>query len=74
MSYKVPLEEGKTYYYCTCGLSSKQPFCDGSHKIAPGYKPLRFTYTEEDKIRGLCGCKMNKLEKGPFCDGSHKTI
>jgi CDGSH-type Zn-finger protein len=40
----------------------------------PGYKPLKFTHTEEDKVRGLCGCKMNSVEKGPFCDGSHKTI
>lgn len=58
-SYKVLLKEGETYFYCTCGLSANQPFCDGAHKDAPGYKPLKFTYTEEDKIRGLCGCKMN---------------
>jgi CDGSH iron-sulfur domain-containing protein 3 len=58
-SYKVLLKEGETYYWCTCGLSKNQPFCDGAHKDLPPYKPLKFTYTEEDKIRGLCGCKMN---------------
>ena len=73
-SYKVQLKEGETYYWCTCGLSKNQPFCDGAHRDLPPYKPLKFTYMEEDKIRGLCGCKLNQLEKGPFCDGSHKTI
>ena len=58
-SYKVLLKEGETYFYCTCGMSANQPFCDGAHKDMPGFKPLKFTYTEEDKIRGLCGCKMN---------------
>ncbi len=58
-SYKVLLKEGETYYWCTCGLSKNQPFCDGSHKDLPPYKPLKFTFTEEDKIRGLCGCKLN---------------
>lgn len=73
-SFKTFLVEGQTYFYCTCGLSKNQPFCDGSHTQLKGYKPLKFTYAEEDKIRGLCGCKLNKLEKGPFCDGSHKKI
>lgn len=40
----------------------------------PGYKPLKFTYEGEDKIKGLCGCKYNKIEKGPFCDGQHKKL
>lgn len=73
-SYKVFLKEGETYFYCTCGLSKNQPFCDGSHKDLPPYKPLKFRHTDEDKIIGLCGCKLNKLEKGPYCDGSHKRI
>eukprot|EP00347_Sterkiella_histriomuscorum_P008415 403345181 len=73
-SYKTFLKEGETYLYCTCGLSKNQPFCDGSHVELPQYKPLKFTHLEEDKIIGLCGCKMNKVEKGPYCDGSHKKL
>ncbi|CDW80344.1 glutamate synthase [Stylonychia lemnae] len=73
-SYKVQLKHGETYFYCTCGLSKTQPFCDGSHVQMPGYKPLKFTYEGEDKIKGLCGCKYNKIEKGPFCDGQHKKL
>ncbi|TNV78605.1 hypothetical protein FGO68_gene16150 [Halteria grandinella] len=73
-SYKVPLKQGETYFYCTCGLSKAQPFCDGSHKDKKGFKPLKFTHTDEDKVVGLCGCKLNQNHKGPFCDGSHKTL
>ena len=52
--YKVALKPGKTYFYCTCGLSKKQPFCDGSHKNSE-FKPLKFV---ADKDEGyLCGCK-----------------
>lgn len=72
-SYKTFIQEGKTYFYCTCGLSENQPFCDGKHK-GTSFKPLKFTYEGEDRIAGLCGCKMNSVEKGPFCDGSHKKI
>ncbi|CDW82752.1 glutamate synthase [Stylonychia lemnae] len=73
-SYKVFLKEGETYLYCTCGASNNQPFCDGSHKDLQGFKPLKFTHQDEDKIIGLCGCKLNKVEKGAYCDGSHKKI
>ena len=47
-SYKVDLKNGETYYWCTCGLSNKQPFCDGSHVQMPGYKPLKFTHDGPD--------------------------
>ena len=70
--YKVALTPGKTYFYCTCGLSKKQPFCDGAHKASDGYKPLKFV---AEKAEGyLCGCKRNKAESGVFCDGSHSKI
>jgi len=39
-----------------------------------GFLPLRFVHEEEDKIIGLCGCKLNHVSKGPYCDGSHKKI
>lgn len=74
-SYKVELVQGETYYYCTCGRSANQPFCDGSHnQEGCTYKPLKFTHEQETGTYSLCGCKHNAVEKGPFCDGSHKTL
>ena len=64
------IEANKEYYYCTCGYSKKQPFCDGSHK-GTSFKPLIFTSpatTEE----ALCTCKRTKLE--PYCDGIHSKL
>ena len=69
-SIKVNVEKGKTYSWCSCGLSSKQPFCDGSH-IGTGFLPIRYT-AEDDKLVGFCGCKLS--EKGPICDGAHKKL
>jgi CDGSH-type Zn-finger protein len=66
----VELEEGKTYYYCTCGKSAQQPFCDGSHK-GTDFTPHAFT-AEETKKAALCACKHSK--NGPFCDGSHRQL
>jgi len=70
----VKLIKGETYLYCTCGFSGIQPFCDGAHTVfAPEFMPLKFTYTEDSRIRGLCGCKHNKVTSGPYCDQSHDT-
>mmetsp|Transcript_67455 Transcript_67455/g.93293 ORF Transcript_67455/g.93293 Transcript_67455/m.93293 type:complete len:152 (-) Transcript_67455:97-552(-) len=74
-SYKVHMKPGETYFWCTCGLSEKQPFCDGSHsKQDDGYKPLKFVYDGEDKVRSICGCKMNKYSSGSICDRSHRLV
>lgn len=62
----VELEPGK-YYWCACGLSQKQPFCDGSHRSTP-FTPVMFEVTEKNKFY-LCQCKQSK--KKPFCDGTH---
>ncbi|EGD80314.1 zinc finger CDGSH-type [Salpingoeca rosetta] len=67
-SKKVQLEEGKTYFWCACGRSQNQPFCDGSHK-GTGFEPLKFV-AEKTEVRGLCQCKFTK--KPPFCDGMHR--
>jgi CDGSH-type Zn-finger protein len=56
------------YYYCSCGLSKNQPFCDGSHK-GSGLVPKRFNVTEK-KDYFLCGCKLT--DNAPFCDGTHR--
>jgi CDGSH-type Zn-finger protein len=66
--YKAKVEKGKTYSWCTCGLSQKQPFCDGSHKKESKFKSLKFL-AEEDKEIYFCGCKMTS--NAPFCDGTH---
>ena len=66
--YKVIVEKGKTYFWCACGLSQKQPFCDGAHKKKGKFKSLKYL-AEESKEIYFCGCKMTKHP--PFCDGSH---
>lgn len=65
--YEVQLEAKKSYYWCTCGLSLNQPFCDGAHK---GSEKKSFHFTESlSQNRYLCGCKQTK--NPPYCDGSH---
>jgi CDGSH iron-sulfur domain-containing protein 3 len=66
----VDVKEGKTYYWCACGRSSNQPFCDGSHK-GTSFEPLAFT-AEKDKKVYLCACKNTK--NPPYCDGSHTKL
>ena len=68
--YSVDVEKGKKYAWCSCGLSSKQPYCDGSHSTTK-FKPIVFTVNVSETIY-LCGCKHTK--KSPFCDGSHKSL
>jgi CDGSH-type Zn-finger protein len=68
--YGVNLEAGKDYFWCACGRSANQPYCDGSHK-AVGMKPMKFT-APETKQYWMCGCKATKGQ--PMCDGSHKTV
>jgi len=66
--YKVNVEKNKIYSWCTCGLSKKQPFCDGTHRIEGKFKSKKYL-AEENKDVYFCGCKMTK--NPPFCDGSH---
>ena len=58
------------YWWCFCGLSQKQPFCDGSHKETE-FRPVEFALEEKKKV-ALCQCKRTK--NAPFCDGTHKTL
>ena len=70
---KVPavleLEVG-TYYWCACGKSKSQPFCDASH-AGTSFSPQKLEITEKKKV-ALCQCKVTK--NSPFCDGSHKQL
>lgn len=66
----VELTEGKNYFFCTCGNSKKQPFCDGAHKDT-GFEPHKFTAEKNGKA-WLCQCKHSG--KIPFCDGTHSKV
>ena len=65
--YEVPdvMFGAKNYYWCSCGMSSKQPFCDSSH-VGSNFSPLKFSLDEKAKRMHLCGCKLSS--NAPFCD------
>ncbi|MCF8347802.1 MAG: CDGSH iron-sulfur domain-containing protein [Bacteroidales bacterium] len=62
--------EAGTYFWCSCGKSAKQPFCDGSHKGSE-FRPVK-TVLEEPKKAAWCGCKHSANK--PFCDGAHAKL
>ncbi|MGI9407105.1 MAG: CDGSH iron-sulfur domain-containing protein [Hyphomicrobiaceae bacterium] len=68
--YQVELEEGKRYFWCKCGRSENQPFCDGKHKDTD-IQPKAFV-AESSGTFNLCGCKQT--DDDPFCDGSHNIL
>ncbi len=68
--FGVVVKKGETYWWCACGLSKMQPFCDGSHKET-GFQPVK--YVAEAKVMvAFCGCKRSHCK--PFCDDSHIAI
>ncbi len=67
--FAVELAPGD-YWWCACGQSKRQPFCDGTHK-GSGIEPMKFTVAEAKKV-WLCGCKHTAGK--PFCDGSHSKL
>ena len=75
--YKIDVEAGKKYSWCSCGLSKIQPFCDGAHKSYKNddgssiMKSVSYI-ADENKTVYFCGCKHSK--NGIFCDGSHSSL
>ncbi len=65
----MELEPG-SYYWCSCGQSANQPFCNGAHQ-GSGFTPLKFEITEKQRV-ALCNCKHTA--NAPFCDGSHARL
>ncbi len=68
--YLVTLEGGRTYFWCACGRSATQPFCDGSHR-GTGIEPRKVVAARTEEVL-LCGCKQTS--GAPFCDGAHTNL
>lgn len=74
--YGVRVEGGRTYFWCSCGMSKTQPFCDGSHATFnaendANFQPVKYVADRSQTV-WFCGCKQSK--SAPFCDGSHSTL
>ncbi len=68
--YPVEVEKGKTYFWCACGKSARQPFCDGSHKGSE-FSPVKHVAEKDGRVF-FCGCKRSA--KAPLCDGTHQKL
>ncbi len=67
--YVLEVQPG-TYWWCSCGRSKREPFCDGSHK-GSAFRPIKLEITEPRTV-ALCGCKRTKTP--PYCDGTHAEL
>lgn len=68
--FAADVQAGQDYYWCSCGRSAAQPFCDGSHQGTP-FTPTKYT-AEESRTVYFCGCKQSAA--GQFCDGTHQSL
>lgn len=66
--FAVNVQQGKDYWWCACGRSANQPFCDGSHKVTD-ITPIKYSASADQTV-WFCGCKSSGTK--PLCDGSHK--
>lgn len=62
---------GERVFWCACGRSKNQPFCDGSHKDTP-FRPVAHVARRDGEEVLLCACK--RTQNPPFCDGSHNAL
>lgn len=69
--YAVDVEAGKSYWFCTCGKSASQPFCDGAHKADGDFAPKEYQAEKSETVY-FCGCKNSS--NGMTCDGSHQKL
>ena len=67
---RVAVEAGKSYWWCACGRSKKQPFCDGSHK-GTVFSPVEW---KSDQLAQVWFCACKRTGNRPMCDGSHKKL
>lgn len=68
--YNFTVKAGRKYFWCACGRSKQQPFCDGSH-AGTGLGPIIHAATADEEL-WFCGCKATKSP--PFCDGTHSSL
>jgi CDGSH iron-sulfur domain-containing protein 3 len=68
--FGIEVTAGKSYFWCACGKSANQPFCDGSHADTE-FLPVKFAASETKKLF-FCGCKHSNTK--PFCDGTHNSL
>lgn len=68
--FAIEVEAGKNYFWCSCGQSAKQPFCDGTHK-GSDFVPTKYAAEKAGKVF-FCGCK--KSNRGALCDGTHNKL
>lgn len=68
--YPIEVTAGESYFWCACGKSARQPFCDGSHADT-AFRPIKYVAEESTKVF-FCGCKHSAIK--PLCDGSHKEL
>jgi len=68
--YAIAVESGKSYYWCSCGKSKNQPFCDGAHQGSE-FTPVEYKATESKTVH-FCGCKQTA--NLPLCDGAHSKL
>lgn len=66
----VEVKAGETYWWCRCGRSKSQPFCDGSH-AGTDFEPMEYK-AEKDRTVFFCQCKHTN--KAPLCDGRHGAL
>jgi CDGSH-type Zn-finger protein len=67
---ETEVEAGKSYFWCACGRSGNQPFCDGSHK-GTEFTPIQYAAAKSEKVF-FCCCKNSA--NAPLCDGTHATL